>query len=159
MSTKIFCWFFILGATLFIAGLTWLFAWSFLSGDIPKNKLADFLLLLFGTSSYACAIFLGISIVRSHIVTSDDGLEYHGVGVNLFSSWEDMKYIKLGREVGLSRINTEVIVLMKPPEILLIRWYGKIFLGKGYIPLSDFGKWRQNSLGNEIRRYAPRLVT
>jgi hypothetical protein len=105
------------------------------------------------------AIFLGICILKSHIVTSINGLEYCGVGVYLFSSWEDMENIKRGKEVGLSKIKGEVIILRKPPEILSTRWYGKLFFGKGYIPLSDFEKWRQNSLGNEIRKYAPRLLT
>ena len=158
-STRVFCWISILISAFLFVGCAWLFVRSLPGGDFSINRLSAYIILVFGIFSFSGAIFLGINILKSHIKTSIDGLEYHGVGVHLFSSWEDIENIKPSKEVGLSKINSEVVVLRKPPEILSIRWYGKLFLGKGYVPLSDFGKWRQNSLGNEIRKYAPRLLS
>lgn len=157
--TQMFCWTSILFSAFLLAGFIWLSVWIFLSRDFSSNYLL--LSMFLGTGAFALsgAIFISINLLKSHIVTSVEGLEYHGIGVCLFSLWGDMENIKPGRAVGLSKINTEIVVLKKQPEILSLSWYGKLFLGEGYIPLADFGKWRQNSLGREIKKYAPGLLT
>lgn len=95
-----------------------------------------------------------------HIVTSPDGLEYHGVGVHLRSSWENIKQISLRRKLAELGIGEEIISLSEPPEILSINWYGKLTFKPNHksISLSRFGHWRYTSLGDEIRKYAPKLL-
>ena len=93
------------------------------------------------------------------MVTSPNGLEYHGVGLHMRSSWENMEKIKLVGPIAHLGFGAEVIVLTTPPEILSVSWYRKLLISfHEDIPLLEFGQWRYSALGIEIKKYAPKLL-
>jgi len=114
--------------------------------------------LIFTLFSSIVSLFFFKALLNVHIMTSIDGLEYYGIGLYIRSSWESMEQIKLIGIAPQLGIGTEFITLSKTPEILSISWYRSFLYGRNEgIPLSDFGQWRHTALGNEIKKYAPKL--
>ncbi len=112
----------------------------------------------------ACFIFISLfetisatySYFHCRLTISPEGIEYHNFGVYLSATWN-----------GASRIGTAFMFLRKR-EGLFVRpapeskfWLGAPLGSTGkemFIPLTLFVRdWRNSSLGDELKQYAPRL--
>lgn len=116
--------------------------------------------LICGMLFYMCMGYVSLVSLNIHMTTSPTGIEYHGVGFHIRSSWEDLEQIQLVGVASSLGVGVEIITTRKSPEILSANWIGKfnnLWARKG-IPLFEFGSWRHTSLADEIRKYAPKLL-
>ena len=117
------------------------------------NGAAALSLLVIGVSFYPQAL-------KNCIITSPTGLEYHGYGLHLRTTWKNTEKIGLNGAAAKWGVGAEVIFLREPPDILFGNWFARLTLklqGQA-IPLAEFGRWRHSELRQEIRRYAPWLL-
>jgi hypothetical protein len=100
------------------------------------------------------------NIASEKIVISDEGIEFHRLGLTFHTKWE-----------FVSEINTKWFppfqqdgIILGPDQIRITEWwtgnytpYGGLS-GKSFIPLSKFSEnWRDSELGGQIKHYAPQL--
>ena len=146
---------------IFLGLMSWT-SWIVITGlldGIHVSRLPQALFLIFGVFLYGCAILTLLSALKIYTVTSPLGLEYHGLGIHILTSWENMTQIALVGIAARFGIGAEVIKLSGSSQILSSNWLGRLmYRYQGGIPLLEFGRWRSSPLGAEIRKYAPRLL-
>ncbi len=126
---------------------------------IHALELSLIIFLTFTVLFYGFMIFIGIAALKIYAVTSPLGLEYHGIGIHIHTSWENTAQIALVGIAARVGLGAEVMKLSESPQIVSSNRLGRaIFRYQGGIPLLEFGKWRSSPLGSEIQKYAPRLL-
>jgi hypothetical protein len=100
------------------------------------------------------------NITSEHIVISNNGIEYHRLGLTFNVKWENMKEIN-----GYWSMPFKQEGIYVDPDIIRITEWGlgsyKAYGGwsrKAFIPLSKFSEnWRDSELGEQIKQHAPHL--
>ncbi len=105
------------------------------------------------------ALFCLCRVKHVYIILSPDGIEYHDVGLHIYTPWENIERIGLTRLNAQLGIGPESLVLRQPPVIRPSSWRWKLTsLPQGHsISLLEFGQWRHSNLGRDLKHYAPRL--
>ncbi|MBN2149296.1 MAG: hypothetical protein JW726_18050 [Anaerolineales bacterium] len=120
---------------------------------------------------------------QTRLVTSPEGIEYQGFGFRVLARWENIErvavilrsqyalepdkttqriYDKISRfallEGQYPENHLECLVLRQPVCYDKKPWARRLIRNQTqYIPLSEFPRWRDSGLGEDIRRYAPHV--
>ncbi len=145
-------------------------AFIFALAAVLLSTVMDFGLLLWGMGIEATGILLLISILitavnaknlfdilRSYVVTSPEGIEYHGAVYTVFSSWEDVGEIALKKswrgEFPFLKFNPPYKTI--PPVFADLP--GRSFWMSPDVPLKAFSEGKDSPLMQEIYKYRPDL--
>jgi hypothetical protein len=146
-------------AVLFFAIMAVGTAWVALNPGFAHERADIWYVFIIDGVGAIFGLFLFSASLGVNMVSSSDGLEYHSTGLHIRSSWENMEKVKLTGAFAQWGLGAEVIALSKPAEVLSISWYRDLLpFPNNAIPLVEFGQWRHNSLGAEIKKYAPKLL-
>jgi len=117
-------------------------------------------LFCFGVISIGIIFFSIKNIISEHITLSQDGIEYHRLGLTFNTKWENVRELETQwfppfEHEGIS---------LDPDQIRITEWWSGNYTGyggwsrKSFIPLSKFSEnWRDSELGQQIKQHAPHL--
>jgi hypothetical protein len=100
------------------------------------------------------------NIISERIVISDNGIEYHRLGLTFNAKWEYIKEVNPYWSIPFKQEG----IYIDPDLIRITQWWSgayKAYGGwsrKAFIPLSKFSdNWRDAELGQQIKQHAPHL--
>lgn len=141
------------------------------------GTLILFLTIAFGLSPFIGLPLSGLAFLASasnylqcqsiRLVTSSNGIAYYQLGIEIFTPWDNVERVEMVKgSLGILELQVEGLVLIKPAQQVSQSWAkwvaGWMWLtefGKQgrLIPLGQFPRWRDSEIGQEFRKYGPRL--
>lgn len=103
------------------------------------------------------AVLMAYSAIQIRLIISPAGIEYYQVGYSVKTTWDNIA--RIGK-IPTGRIMAEGLILSEP-ALFVSSWLARVKYiqtrGK-LIPLSSFKRnWKASELGQNIKKYAPRL--
>lgn len=109
------------------------------------------------TLVFCLAALMAYSAFQIRLVISPEGIEYHQVGYNVRTTWNNLARIE---KIRAGRIMVDGLTLYEP-ALYVDKWLSgiKYIQTRGQvIPLSLFKHdWLDSELGQDIKKYAPHL--